>query len=109
MYDLKQIQTRAMELYRKHGVLPPDHLRQSMKEAGVPEDDMWDVREDLRKLEEPAPQPIEPKKHKKKVVTAPSGPPQINWHGKMTLRGHEINLEELNQRDHKRAAAHDED
>lgn len=109
MYDLKKIQTRAMELYYNGSVLPPDNLKQAMREAGVPEDEMWGVRENLRKLEEPTSPPIEPKHIHKKKVPAPNGPPTITWHGKMILRGHKINLAELNQRDHKRAAAHDED
>ncbi len=99
-----------MALYRINGILPPDHLRQAMKEAGVPEEKMWGIREEIRKLEEPPPPPIEPKhRNKKKVTSPPSGPPEISWHGNITLRGHSVDLAELNKRDRKLAAAHDED
>lgn len=99
-----------MELYRE-GFFPPDNLKRAMCESGVPEEEMWGVRKALIALEQTSPQQPEPKKkHIKKVVLAPSdGPPEIKWHGKMILRGHEVNLAELNQKDHKRAAAHDED
>jgi hypothetical protein len=97
-----------MELYAL-GMLPPDHIKQAMRDSGVPEEEMWDIREDLRKLEEPAHPPIEQKhrKKKKKVVPTSSEPPEIKWHGSLVVKGHPIRLEDL--KDHKRAAAHDED
>lgn len=107
MYDLKEIQTRAMELYRQ-GVFPPDNLKQAMKAAGVPEEAMWDIRQDLRKLESPAP-PLEPRKKSKKVAPSlQNGPPETIWQGNLNLRGHVVNLAELNKRDRKLAAAHDD-
>ncbi len=103
MYDLKKIKARAIELY-KDGVFPPDNLKQAMLELGVPEEKMWGVREDLSKLETSAP-PTEQKKRRRKKVASTSKPPEIDWRGNITVRGHSINLATLNARDRRLAAA----
>ncbi len=47
MYDstfLGEIRDRAVDLYQNHNVLPPEHIRQAMQEAKVPEDKLWETR-----------------------------------------------------------------
>lgn len=98
-----------MELYHNNGVHPPDHLKQAMKEAGIPEADMWNVRADLLKLEQTPPVQLQ-KKQKRQVKKVPiqSGPPEVIWDGTVNFRGHSVNLNKLSVRDWKSAAAHDD-
>ncbi len=104
------IRKRAFDLYTQAGVPVPDNYNKASVEFGIPnnEDALTEVIVEIRDLEEKirnTPPPQKTRKLRKKIVPAPSEPPETSWCGETTIKGHRINLAKLNARDGRLAAA----